>query len=317
MGVRISRRLFLAGSAAPLFGAALGPRERVDRALNGRESDRPPISLWHHFGLENEGPEAHAKATLEFHRRYGTDLVKVMSDFPYPKPAGAWHILKPLDNPFAPHIRALELIRDGLAGKAHFVETIFNPWNVAEKLSSKEEVQRMKKEQPQKLLDALEVIAKSEAAHARLALKTGASGVFLAVANAQPDILSREDYRKFSEPFDRIVLQAAGGGPLNILHLHGDKVYVEHFWKGWPAAAINYSSHETGVPLATARAQFSGVLLAGIDHRNYRTRTVEQLRADAAAAAKACGRSFIMTPGCSVPNESTPPELEKLRSAVS
>ena len=317
MVARISRRLFLAGSAAPLFGAALGPRERVDRVLKGLAADRPPISLWHHFGLEKQGPEAHAKATLDFHRRYSTDLVKVMSDFPYPKPSGPWYILKPLDNPFAPQVRALEHIRDGLAGGAHFVETIFNPWNVAEKLSSKEEVQRLMKEQPQKLLDALDAIAKSEAANARLALKAGASGVFLAIANAQPEILSRDEYRKFSEPFDRMVLEAAAGAPLNVLHLHGDKVYLDHFWKGWPPAAINYSAHETGVPLTAARAKFSGVLLAGIDHRNYRTREVAQLRADAAAAARVCGARFILTPGCSVPNESTPPELEKLRRAVS
>ena len=142
----------------------------VYRALAGKAVDRSPFSLWHHFGLEKQGPRAHAEATLKFHRDYGTDLIKVMSDFPYPKPSKPWD-LKEEKSPFAPQLEALRIINQGLGNKAHFVETIFNPWNVAEKLSSKEEVQRLKRDQPQKLLDALNVIARSEANHAGLAVR--------------------------------------------------------------------------------------------------------------------------------------------------
>ena len=63
--------------------------------------------------------------------------------------------MKPLENPFPDQIRALELIRQGLNGDAYFVETIFNPFNVAEKLSSREDVRRLRDENPQALLDAL------------------------------------------------------------------------------------------------------------------------------------------------------------------
>ena len=66
-----------------------------------------------------------------------------MSDFPYPKPAGKWYELKVESDPFPRQIKALDLIRDGLDGRAYFIETIFNPWNVAEKLSSKEELLRL------------------------------------------------------------------------------------------------------------------------------------------------------------------------------
>ena len=41
--------------------------------------------------------------------------------------------------------------------------------------------------------------------------------------------MTREDYRKFCEPFDRMVLKAAASAPLNVLHLHGDKVYLDLF----------------------------------------------------------------------------------------
>jgi uroporphyrinogen decarboxylase len=308
------REFLLAPAAARSFAghAAMTPRERVDRALAGKTLDRPPFTLWYHFGLEKKGPEAHAEATLSFHRRFSTDLVKVMSDFPYPKPGGQWWELREEASPFAPQIRALEIIRGGLGGRAHFVETIFNPWNVAEKLSSKEEVARMMAEQPQRLLDALGVIAKSEANHARKAVAAGASGVFLAIANAQEGILTREQYGKFSAPFDRMVLEAAAGAPLNTLHLHGDKVYLDLFWKGWPAAAINYSAHGTGTAVAAARKQYGGLLLAGIDERNYRSLKPADLRSQIAAARREGGAKLVVTPGCSVPNETTDEEALRL-----
>jgi uroporphyrinogen decarboxylase len=292
-------------------------RERVDRAIAGKDVDRPPFTLWHHFHLEAQGPKRHAERTLAFHRDYSTDLVKVMSDFAYPKGSGAnWYELKPVAKPFPQQLEALQIIQAGLGGQAHFVETIFNPYNVAEKLSSPADVKRLMKEKPDKLLAALEAIAQSEVAHARAALAAGASGIFLAIANAQDGLMTKEEYRKFSEPFDRTVLAAAQGAPLNVLHLHGPKVYLDLFWKGWPAAAINYSMHETGVPLAQARRQFAGVLLGGIDQRNYRTRSVADLKKDIANARSAAGAKLIVTPGCSVPDESTPEELKKLAAAI-
>src|SRR5947209_13290221 len=106
------RREFIGLSlaAAGAFGkTSLSRKERVDRALRGRDVDRTPFSFWHHFGLKT--PEEHAKATLDFHRNYRTDIVKVMSDFPYPKPQRRWFELKVEQNPFPQQIRALDLIR--------------------------------------------------------------------------------------------------------------------------------------------------------------------------------------------------------------
>lgn len=290
-------------------------RERVDRALRGAAVDRPPFTFWYHFLDEREPGEAHARHTLEFHRKFGTDLVKVMSDYPYPKPKGRWYDLRVEENPFPRQVRALERIRDGLAGRNYFVETIFNPWNVAEKLSSPKEVLRLKNERPQALLDALEAIAKSEANHARRAVRAGAAGVFLAIANAQDGILSRADYSKFSAPFDRMVLEGAAGAPLNILHLHGDRVYLDLFWQGWPGA-VNYSNFGTGVSLADARRSYSGLLMAGIDERNYRTLSEAQLKQQIQAARQAAGERFLLAPGCSVPNETTDAEMMRLVRAV-
>jgi len=293
--------------------AALSRKERVDRALDGRDVDRTPFSFWHHFGLKTA--EDHARATLDFHHQYRTDFVKVMSDFAYPRPAGKWYELKVESNPFPAQIRALELIRKGLDGQTYFVETLFNPFNVAEKLSSPEEVRRLKGEKPQALLDALDVITQSEIHHARRALETGAAGILLAVANANATAMSRDDYVRFSAPFDRRILEAVRAARLNILHLHTDREQLPIF-RDFPAPVINYSLHVTGIPITDVRRDFSMAIMGGIDEVNYRRLAKAEIEAQWKSAAAAAGPKFLLSPGCSVPNDSAPAELQRLPAAI-
>jgi len=305
--------LTMAVAAAARPQASLGKTDRVRRALAGKDLDRPPFTFWHHFGLKT--PEEHAGATLRFHRNYRTDIVKVMSDFPYPKPAGTWYELKVEENPFAPQILALNQIRDGLNGGAPFIETLFNPWNVAEKLSSKEAVLRLKDENPQALLDALDVITRSEINHARRAIAAGAAGVFLSVANANAKSLTRADYERFSLPFDRRILEAASGAWLNFLHVHVEPGYLDLF-HDLPAQVFNYSLHVSKIPIADVRKAFPTAIAGGVDELGYRNLSIQELSAQWRAAQKAAGRKFILTPGCSVPNDSAPEELRRLPDLI-
>lgn len=311
------RRSFLGGCAAAAVarGAALNHKERVDRALAGQEVDRPPFTHWHHFGLKTA--QEHAARTLDYHRKYRTDIVKVMSDFPYPAAQGGkWYELKVVDNPFPEQIRALEMIRNGLNGSAYFVETVFNPWNVAEKLSSKEEVRRLQRVNPNALMAALDAITESEIRHARRAIALGASGVLFSVANANRAEMTVDDYAKFSRPFDLRLMKAVSQAPLTMLHMHVEPAYLAQF-REFPAPVLNYSLHVSGVPIADVRRQWpSAAIAGGLDEVNYQTLTPEALRAQWQAASKAAGRKFILTPGCSVPNESSEAELEKLPRLV-
>lgn len=294
----------------------MSPVERVEHALKGEDVDRTPFSFWHHFLDERKPPESHAKSTLDFHRQFHTDLVKVMSDYPYPKPNGQWYETRATDNPFPRQIRALELIRDGLNGHAYFLETLFNPWQVAEKLSSHEQVIALKNEKPRLLMDALEAIAKSQADHARRAVKAGAAGIFVSITNAQEGVLTEDDYAKFSEPFDKLIFEAVRSAPLNVLHLHtdakyGDKLYANRFYQGWAASAINYSTY-TYIGIGDVQNKFGGVVMAGLDERNYRGLTPLDLKREWITAKNAANKRFILTPGCSVPNDSTDEELMRL-----
>lgn len=315
----INRREFSLGAMAffaPAQKEKMTPTERVTAVLKGRLPDRPPFSFWHHFHDEAQPPEKHAAFTMDYQRRYHLDFVKVMSDYPYPKPArGEWYELKPVDSPFPQQLRALELIRDGLSGQKYFLETQFNPWNVAEKLSSKEAVLRLMHDKPQSLLDALEAIAKSEASHVKAAMEAGASGVFLSIANAQQGIMTLAEYRKFSEPFDRMVLAAAQGAPMNTLHLHGDRVILDYFWRGWNVPIIQYSVAGTKFPMSEARRRFNGVLMGGLDENKCVTSTAAEVAAQVQKARVAAPK-WICAPGCSIPDDASDANQLKLSRAL-
>ena len=307
-----SRRRFLAGvCAAPLAAAApatLNKIERVRRALDGKDVDRAPYTYYYHFLDEKLPPERHAASTLEFARKFDTDIVKVMSDYPFGSDPA---------NPFPQQIRALEIISREVKGKALFVETIFQPFNVAEKTSSPEKVKQMMRENPQALLDRLETIARAEANHARLAVKAGASGVLLSISNANDGYLTREEYKKFSEPFDRMVLEGSKDAELNILHLHGPKFYLDMFYNNWQGArAIQYSVAATGVPMRTVRRTYNGVLMGGIDEIHFKEMTPAQMQEQIHAARSQATPKWILAPGCSVPNDTSDEQLLKFNEAA-
>ena len=231
-----------------------------------------------------------------------------------------WWELSPDENPSPDQIAALALIRDEAQGTEILHRDDFNPYNVAEKLSSRADVtQKLMEEKPQALLDAVEAIAKSEAAHAKRALATGAAGVFLAIANAQDSVMTREQYRKFSEPFDRMVLRRQAERLSTRCTCTATAFGWISFWKGWPEAAINYDGHGTGVSSAQAREKSGGVLMGGLDRHEGQTGRRRAAIEKMIENAKVAAPKWICTPGCSVPDDTSDancPDPRGLRQAT-
>lgn len=101
-------------------------KERVDRALQGKDLDRPPFTFYHHY--KRPTPQLETQDHLDFHRTYNTDIVKIMNDFHYPQSkTGKWYELKPLDSPYPDQLITLKLERDGLNGDAYFLDTLYGP----------------------------------------------------------------------------------------------------------------------------------------------------------------------------------------------
>src|ERR1700733_10069582 len=140
----MKRRDFLSGAAATAAGLAvakaayvrksgsptLNHKDRVDKALAGKDVDRPPYTFYRHY--DSPTAQLEAQNHLDFHRAYNTDIVKVMNDFNYPKSTtGRWYELKPLDSPYPNQLETLRRVRDGLNGDAYFIDTLYGPYMTA------------------------------------------------------------------------------------------------------------------------------------------------------------------------------------------
>src|SRR5688572_20518234 len=136
----------------------MNKHERVAAALAGEVGDRPPVSAWRHFVDREQNAADLADATLEFHRTFGWDWVKVNPRATYF--AEAWgntydfsqyvsvvprttrvtlqsvadlETIRPVDpagGAFGEQLDALDRVRRGLDGDAPIIQTVFSPLSV-------------------------------------------------------------------------------------------------------------------------------------------------------------------------------------------
>jgi uroporphyrinogen decarboxylase len=337
----MNRRNFLSAATATaalalaksVFGekavpSALSHKERVDRALRGEDLDRPPFTFYHHY--KRPTAQLEAQDHLEFHRAYDTDIVKVMNDFDYPQSTtGKWYELKPLDSPFPDQLTALKLVRDGLNGDAYFIDTIYGPYMTAmilfqsqpqfASLGKSEEVQdeqiKSLHEFQQQNADAwhraLEAITQSTINHIRHIKDIGASGALVSIFNAESKFGSVTDYERYTRPYDKRVFDALADTKLTILHLHYlERPYLDQF-RDFKAPVIQYSVKTSGIPISEVRKQYSQPIAGGVDEIDFEKLTTTEMRKQWTDARTQAGARYIATPGCSVPNNSTPEELAR------
>jgi len=318
--------------AAP---AALGHKERVDRALLGQHVDRPPYSLWHHFNKPTA--EEEARSLVEFHQRYDTDIVKAMNDFDYPKSVtGKWYEIRPTDSPYPKQLETLELVRNGLNGDAYFIDTLFGPYFTAQLLLGAEPeyadrklsenqllveasagLQAFQKRNPQAWHDMMGAITESTINHINKAKKIGTSGALVSIMNATEKFNSIEDYEQYSRPYDKRIMDALSDSRLTMLHLHFlDESFIAQF-RDFKAPVINYSVKTSGISMTTMRANFTQTLAGGVDEIDYDSLSVAEIRHEWMTARKQAGPKYIITPGCALPKTSTPQALARLRESLS
>jgi hypothetical protein len=337
----MNRRNFLSGSAATaglaLVGTAFGKKsgssslthkERVDRALSGRDLDRPPFTFYHHY--KRPIAQLEAQDHLDFHRTYNTDIVKVMNDFDYPQSTtGKWYELKALNSPFPDQLATLRLVRDGLNGDAYFIDTIYGPYMTAmilfqsqpqfAKLGKSEEVQdeqikslhEFQQQNPDAWHGALEAITHSTINHIQQIKEIGASGALVSIFNAESKFGSVADYERFARSYDKRVFDALADTKLSILHLHYlERPYLDQF-RDFNAPVIQYSLKTSGIPISEVRKQYSQPIAGGVDEIDYQKLTTAEMREQWTEARAQAGAKYIAAPGCSVPNSSTPEELAR------
>lgn len=321
------------GSRAWSKATPLTHKERVDRALRGEPLDRPPFTLWHHY--KRPTAELEAQDHLDFHRRYDTDIVKVMNDFDYPRSkTGKWYELEPLASPYPEQLRTLELVRDGLKGDAYFIDTIYGPYMTAMLLLAAEPefasapkteegmgqvvaaLRTFQQEHTAEWNQALEAITQSTINHVKASQKIGASGSLFSVMNATTKAGSVEEYVRYSRPYDKRVADALADTKLSFLHLHFlERPFLTQF-QDFRAPVINYSVKSSGIPISEVRALYSQAIAGGVDEVDFDKLTTKEIRQQWTASRAQAGSKYIITPGCSVPDASTDADLARMTTAA-
>ena len=320
----------LAGAAGT---TALTHKERVDGALRGEDVDRPPFTFYLHY--KRPTAQLEAQDHLQLHRDYKTDIVKVMNDFDYPKSTtDKWYELKALESPYPQQLDTLGLVRDGLNGDAYFIDTLYGPYMTAmilfqsqpefAKLGQSEEADKevvralhdFQKQHPDEWNTALEAITQSTINHIHQSKEIGASGALVSIYNAHSSYGPVADYQLYSRPYDKRVIDALADTKLTFLHLHNfDRAYLGEF-TDFNVPVIQYSVKTSGIPISEVRKLYSQTIAGGVDEIDFQKLSTEQMREQWKAAREQAGKKYIATPGCSIPNDSTPAELARFPRAL-
>ncbi len=295
--------------------------ERTRAAINGRQVDRAPFTLWYHFGNQHASPERTAQVHLEFFEYYDLDLLKMMNDYDYPMPDGMEVMAAPADlkrltpldvtrTPMGRQLKALELIAQALKGKALFVDTMFNAWNTMRRNLVKEAMEDLMANHPRELEAALETVNQNLIQYALASLERGSAGIFLSVP-ASAEFVTAEQYARFMRPFDLRLLNAIrGNGEFHILHAHGEKLYLDQLL-GYPAQAISWADLNGGPTIAEMGKRTPLTLMAGLDHVHFAYVSTRVIRNQVRSALSQAGNTkFILAPGCSVATYSFPPLIK-------
>lgn len=287
--------------------------ERVDRVLDGKTVDYPPLSLWYHFGVQHGSGEQHAKLSLEFFRHYDLDFLKVMNDYFYPRPEGLEAVqsradlekIRPFDveaSPWSEQFSALSVIARELSGEAYFLDTLFDPWQSLRRNMAGENIEMLMETEPQATHDALEVIADNLIAYCKRSLSIGTAGIFMSIY-AGRELISRENFLEFVKPHALRAFEAIQDqGRMNTLHIHGSEaLYVEDCCD-FPARIFNWWDRgPDGPPLSEVKAKIDGCVMGGIDQKIVSRNTLAHLREHVREGLALGGDTrFFLANGCSI-----------------
>jgi uroporphyrinogen decarboxylase len=305
-------------------GVAMNKKKLVDMVLEGRPTDRPPLSMWYHFGVQHADGEAFAKTALEYFRHYDFDFLKVMNDYFYPAPEGLDAIrtvadlqrivpVPPEQTQWRQQFRALEIIQASLKDDAYFIDTVFDPWQSLNRNLAAENMQHLMLNEPQTLLEALDVVADNLIAYCKVSLRLGAAGIFLSIP-AGSEIVSREQFLTFVKPYANKVLKAIEGlGPLTTLHVHGQELFFEDVLD-MPARVFNWWDRgPDGPSLQYVLDRIPGCVMGGIDQTLVARRTRAFLKQHVREALQLGGRErFFLANGCSIDTWVYPGAIETI-----
>ncbi len=300
----------------------------VDRVLKGEPVERPPLSLWYHFGVQHGDGPRFARLALDYFRFYDFDFLKVMNDYFYPMPEGLDGVrtgadLRRIDrfdverSPWKEQFRALRVLGKELKRKAYFLDTVFDPWHTMKRALAGEHIDALMDREPDALREALEVVTGNLIAYCARSLEIGSAGIFLSVP-ASREFMSREHFLAFVKPYARRLLDAVfGAGRMNVAHIHGDDLFFDDCLD-FPVHVFNWWDRgEKGPSLSFVKERIPGCVMGGIDHKIVNRRTGAFLR-DHVREGRALGGKdrFFLANGCSIEASVNPRAIRAIVEAA-
>jgi uroporphyrinogen decarboxylase len=302
--------------------------ERIDRVLSGESVDRPPLSLWYHFGVQHGTGDQFARIALEFFEHYDFDFLKVMNDYFYPLPEGLDAIrtradlerIQPIDIDscdWRHQFSALELIAGSLKDRAYFIDTVFDPWQTLQRHMVGAGLEHLMSEAPGPLKQALDVVTDALIAYSRRSLEIGSAGIFVSIP-AAAEIISHDRFMEFVLPYTTRLLRAISGiGILNTAHIHGEHLFFDDVID-LPAAVFSWwDRSKRGPALKSIKDRIRGCVMGGIDQTIVSRSSPGFLKEHVKEGIKLGGaRRFILAGGCSIPSWTYPGSIRAIVDAA-
>lgn len=225
------------------------PRDRVLAALHGEVLDRPAMTLWQHWPVDDQQAGTYARVSVEHRAALGLDLVKLTPSAafmaeawgarttydadplgvrtyrsrPVTAPAdwGAVATLSVADSPtLRREVDAVRLVRAQVGPDVPVLPTVFTPLSVVRYLSGDGLFLAHLRRHRDQVAPALRAIAATSVALVRALLEAGADGIYFSLFPASDTMVSEAEYRAVALPFDQEVMAAAADAPVRVAHFH-------------------------------------------------------------------------------------------------
>ncbi len=322
-------------------------KERIEKALAFKETDRTPFSLWGHFPNKDRSPRRLAELSIKAQKEldldfikfmpcglyttidYGIDL-KVFSGYNTP-PVANEHIIKTVDDwdnihmisgtagDYAMVLEAQRLCLEMMDERIPFLQTVFSPMTTAAKMAGVDTLIKHIHEKPEKVKRALEIITETTKQFVTAVVAGGADGIFFATQMSTYGRLEEKLHTDFVKGYDLEILNLVKDKTwFNIIHLHGANCMIKEV-QDYPVQAISWHDRDDGPSMAEVRTFCKKAFIGGLSWgKNWLSKTREEVVREVAEVSswRKNDKGIIMGPGCVI-DPSTPKErLELVKQCV-
>lgn len=303
-------------------------RDRINNAIQGKETDRVPFSIYQHSTVHERSFDNFVDYTMNFHKKYDPDYLKVMFDENYDTPVN-WQYIQTLEvwkefEEFDPHIgafgrqlEALKKIRDLADHSVPVIQTIFSPFHFAHRLTNRRMIEDWEKD-PETVLKGLGIIASNIIKFAECCItEAGIDGFFFGAFGCESDWMTEDTYIALAQPSDLKVLNELKSAEMVFLHIHGESTSFFNLLKDYPCNAISWEDKLSGPTLSEARKLTDKCLIGGINHLNARSCSAEDIIKEGRdSILDVNAKGLILAPGCTFTPDTPVENMSALKKAV-